>query len=100
MTNKTEVSQSWLTLVVTNPRAALNWVLGFFIVILGYVVMNLYTTKNELYIKVVEIQAKSNEDKIELINTYILRQQEMNERYTKKIEDLYGKINEINKSIR
>lgn len=96
MINKTEVSQNWLTLVVNNPRAALNWVLGIFIVVLAYVVMNLYNARNDLYIKVIEIQTDSNKDKIDLINTYILKQQEMNDKYSKKIEDLYEKITEIN----
>lgn len=97
---KTEVSHSWLTLVVSNPRAALNWVLGVFIVVLGYVVINLYNTKNDLYLKVIEIQTISNKDKIDLINTYTLRQQEMNNNYSKKIEDLHEKINELNLKIK
>lgn len=100
MTNKTELGQTWYTLVLTNPRAALNWVLGIIIVILGYVIMNLYHARNDLYLKVIEVETASNKEKIDLINTYILRQQEMNDKYSKKIEDLYEKISEINKNIR
>jgi hypothetical protein len=97
---ETEVVRSWFTLAVNNPRAAISVGAGIIIVILGYVIITLNGEKNTLNHNLLQQEVVCTKDKLDLINAYILRQQELNDRYTRKIEDLYEKINDINKHIR
>lgn len=91
---------NWFTLAATNPRAAITVGAGIIVLTLSYVIINLYNSNTKLYYKAVEAEENCNKEKIEIINTYIISQNNLIERYNTEIKTLYQKVADINKNLK
>lgn len=97
MREKKEVSNNWFTLAVANPRAAILVGSGIIIMALSSVIVSLYKERKEMFQEVITKEETCNKEKMDIYNNYILKYEELNARYARKIDDLYGKIEELNK---
>lgn len=84
----------------SKPRAALLGVLGVIIVVLSTSVITLYKDRNETYQQILNQKDICGEEKLEIIYGAIKKQEEMNERYNRKVAELYDDLNAINKTLR
>lgn len=90
----------WTSLAIKNPRGALLASCGIIIVVLAISVRTLYKDRNATYQEMLEARDLCSEQKLSIIYGAIKKQEEMNVRYTEKVEQLYDQLNEINKTLR
>ena len=83
-----------------NPRAALLAVCGAAILALAISVRTLYKDKDDAYRRMIEAKDLCSEQKLTIIYGAIKKQEELNDRYDKKIGELYDQLNDINKTLR
>lgn len=94
----------WNNLMIKNPRAAIAAGLSIILVVMTGVIKALYTQKDKemkyLYGQIILAKDTCSEEKAEILSSANKRQQELNDRYMLKVEELYREIKSVNLELR